>query len=292
MTLFSQAAASGKLTADSAFVADAMWPTIMQATAARWMDTVVDPQVEGHRRRDRQRLQGRSGPRRAAHPDARSTRRRPRRTRTPPARGPTRFLADDQGGVQLQQAGARQHRGSGFEGGQRLVRARSPRARWDPPFGNALWKLKPGEMSGVVTRAASAITSSAVRPTPSRRKFWRDSLARAAARADPGGLLGGARQRRTTSRSTAAPCRTCAPRSTTSTVTRPTIRRSPRYKDGSFTTADFVQWMLRDHRRSVAADQTRLPRSSPHPTASTSGCSRSSPRSSLMLREGERNTSS
>ena len=178
MTLFAQAAAANKLTADSSLVADAMWPTIIQATAARWMDSVVvhkskvtDAMIDSAYKADQVRG--------VEHILVAVDSAAPKEDKDKARKKAERFLAQLKAGASFAQLAhdSTDDPGSKADSGWYGLK---PKATWDPPFGNALWALKPGEISGVVAgrfgfhivRRPSDVESA---------RFWRDSLTRATA---------------------------------------------------------------------------------------------------------------
>jgi hypothetical protein len=250
MTLFAQAAASGKLTADSALVAEAMWPAIVQATAARWMDTVVarkakvtDVAVDSAYQADQVRA--------VQHILVAVDSAAPKEDKDAARKRADHFLAMIKAGYSFDKLAhdSTMDPGSKADSGWYGLKSK---VTWDPPFGNALWKLKPGEVSGVVQgRFGFHIIR---RPSDAESaKYWRDSLSRAAAGPIQTAYMaelatnndlkvdGGAVAHMRASLDDLEGHET----DHTGLAT---------YKDGSFTTADFVQWV-----RAITTDPSSGP---------------------------------
>ncbi|HEY8061912.1 MAG TPA: peptidylprolyl isomerase [Gemmatimonadales bacterium] len=284
MTLFSQAAASGKLTADSSLVADAMWPTIMQATAARWMDTVVarkskvsDAAVDSAYKADQVRG--------VQHILVMVDSTAPKEDKEAARLKAERFLKMVKSGYSFSKLAydSTMDPGSKADSGWYGLQ---PKTRWDPPFGNALWKLKPGEISPVVKGAFGFHIIR--RPDDSESaKFWRDSLSRAAAQPIQAAYLA----ELTTTNNVkvdggAVPHMRAALDDLEGHKSDNTALAS--YKDGNFTTADFVQWVL-----AITADPARgtdqITAFKSAPDSQYVGLLKEFTQVKLMIREGDRN---
>jgi hypothetical protein len=178
MTLFAQAAATGKITNDSAFVAEAMWPTIVEATYTRWMDTVLARRanisagaIDSAYKADKARA--------VQHVLIKADSGAPKEVKDIAHRKIEAILAQLKGGASFSKIAydntedLASKPDSGFY---------SPKIKgvWMPSFDKALWDLKPGEMSGIVTTPYGYHIIR--RPTEAESaRFWRDSLARATA---------------------------------------------------------------------------------------------------------------
>jgi hypothetical protein len=284
MTLFSQAAASGKLTADSSLVADAMWPTIMQATAARWMDTVVarkskvtDAAVDSAYKADQVRG--------VQHILVMVDSSAPKEDKEAARKKAEHFLSMIKAGYSFSKLAhdSTMDPGSKADSGWYGLQ---PKSRWDPPFGNALWKLKPGEVSDVVKGAFGFHIIR--RPDDGESaKLWRDSLARAAAQPIQAAYLA----ELTTTNNVkvdggAVPHMRAALDDLDGHKTDHAALAT--YKDGSFTTADFVQWVL-----AITADPARGPdqitQFKSAPDSQYTGLLKEFTQVKLMIREGDRN---
>ena len=284
MTLFAQAAAANKLTADSSLVAEAMWPTIIQATAARWMDTIVarkakisDAAIDSAYKADQVRA--------VQHILVMVDSTAPKEDKAKARQKAERFLAMLKAGYKFDKLAhdSTDDPGSKADSGWYGLK---PKATWDPPFGNALWALKPGEMSGIVTgRFGFHIIH---RPTDEESaKFWRDSLTRAAAGPIQQAYLA---ELATTNNlkldGSAVPHMRSALDDLEGHETDRTSLVS--YKDGDFTTGDFVKWV-----RAITADPTRGPdelaQFKSAPDSSYTGLVKQFAQLALMLREAQRN---
>ena len=284
MTLFSQAAASGKLTADSSLVADAMWPTIMQATAARWMDTVVarkskvtDAAVDSAYKADQVRG--------VQHLLVMVDSSAPKEDKDAARKKAEHFLAMIKSGYSFSKLAhdSTMDPGSKADSGWYGLQ---PKTRWDPPFGNALWKLKPGEISEVVKGAFGFHIIR--RPDDGESaKLWRDSLSRAAAQPIQAAYLA---ELTTTNNvkvdGSAVPHMRAALDDLDGHKTDHAALAT--YKDGSFTTGDFVQWVL-----AITADPARGPDQittfKSAPDSQYVGLLKEFTQVKLMIREGDRN---
>jgi hypothetical protein len=239
MTLFGQAAADNKLTTDSAFVAEAMWPMIAQATAARWMDTVVtrkakitDASIDSAYNADQARavqhilITADSNAPKAVHDSARKK-----------IEG---ILAQLKGGASFSKLAFEQTQDPGSKADSGYYPPQ-PHGKYVPSFEKALWSLKPGEMSGIVTTPYGYHILR--RPTAAESaRWWRDSLSRA--------MASKITEQYFSDLNTSYEVKLDA-----SAV--PRMRASlddfddhaddksaiASYKGGSFTTADFVHWM-------------------------------------------------
>ncbi|MGH7523882.1 MAG: peptidylprolyl isomerase [Gemmatimonadales bacterium] len=240
MTLFAQAAATGKLKTDSALVADAMWPTIVQATAARWMDTVVaqkskvpDASVDSAYKADQVRA--------VQHILVRVDSSAPKEDKDAARKRADHFLSMIKSGYSFAQLAydSTMDDGSKADSGWYGL---APKARWDPPFGNALWKLKPGEVSPIVQgRFGFHIIR---RPSDAESvKLWRDSLTRASA-----GPIQAAYMAQVTTANDVKVDASAVPHMRAALDDldghRDDHTALTTYKDGSFTTGDFVHWVL------------------------------------------------
>lgn len=284
MTLFAQAAAANQLTADSSLVAEAMWPTIIQATAARWMDTIVahkskvsDAAIDLAYKADKVRA--------VQHILVAVDSTAPKEDKVAARQKAERFLAQLKAGASFAKLAhdSTNDPGSKADSGWYGLQ---PKARWDPPFGNALWSLKPGEISGVVAgRFGFHIIR---RPTDAESaKFWRDSLTRATAGPIQQAYLA---ELATTYNMKvdggAVPHMRSSLDDLEGHETDHTALST--YKGGSFTTADFVKWI-----RAITADPTRgadqLTQFKSAPDSDYVGLLKQFTQLQLMLKEADKN---
>lgn len=178
MTLFAQAAADNKLTADSAFVAEAMWPMIAQATAARWMDTVVtrkakisDAAIDSAYSADQARA--------VQHILIAADSAAPKAVRDSARKKIDAILAELKGGASFSKLAFERTEDPGSKADSGYYPPQ-PKGKYVPAFDKALWSLKPGEMSGVVTTSYGYHIMR--RPTQAESAhWWRDSLSRSMA---------------------------------------------------------------------------------------------------------------
>lgn len=148
-TLFAQGVASGSITADSAAVAEALWPGIADATSRRWHDTVVarrakvtDAQVDSAYNADQLRV--------VQHLLVSAEKALPAADKAVARKKADSLLAVLRAGGDFT-ALAKQHSqdpGSAPAGG---VYPPAAKGAWAPEFDAAIWSLAPGAMSGVVT---------------------------------------------------------------------------------------------------------------------------------------------
>ncbi len=173
VTLFGQAVADNKVNADSAFVADAMWPMIEETLYSRWIDTIVarrgtisNATIDSAYKTDKSRVGQHILI--EAKPDA------PKEVKDIARRKIDAILAKLKGGANF---GALAMQNSDDKGSARDsgYLGLKPKGVYDPAFDKALWSLKPGEMSGVV---ASAFGYHIIRLASAAEaaRFWRDSL--------------------------------------------------------------------------------------------------------------------
>lgn len=175
VTLFSQAVAANKLTTDSALVAEAMWPTIAEATATRWVDTVLakrakisDATIDSAYKADQLRA--------VQHILIKADSAGPKEIKEIARRKVDALLVQLKGGASFSKLAVENtdDPGSKADSGYYGVK---PKTLWDPAFAKALWALKPGELSGVVTTVYGYHIIR--RPTEKESaRFWRDTLSR------------------------------------------------------------------------------------------------------------------
>lgn len=147
-TVFAQAAARGDSLADSATVAQAMWPQITELKATIWHDTLLGrrlqisdadvlAQYDKGENRLFQHMLWRLEP--GATPEQKAGARRQA----------TAGLAKVKGGANFAELAKKESQdpGSARDGGYLPA---GPMGRFVPPFDSAAWKLAPGEVSGVV----------------------------------------------------------------------------------------------------------------------------------------------
>lgn len=250
MTLFSQAVAQKKLTSDSALVADAMWPTIMQATAARWMDTItarrskvtqamIDSAIKADSLRGVQHI--------LVAVDSAA----PKEDHDRARKKAEHFLAEIKGGASFSKIAfdSTDDPGSKPDSGWYGL---SPKAKWDKPFGEALWKLKPGEVSGIVTGHYGYHIIR--RPNDSESaKLWRDELNRAASQDVEKAYIAELSANANVKVDAGAVAHVRQSLDDLSEHEKDNTALAT-YKDGSFTIADFVKWM-----RAISADPQEGP---------------------------------
>jgi parvulin-like peptidyl-prolyl isomerase len=178
MTLFAQAAADNKLTTDSAFVAEAMWPMIAQATAARWIDTVVtrkakisDASVDSAYNADQARA--------VQHILIAADSGAPKAVRDAARQKIEGILTQLKGGASFSKLAFERTEDPGSKADSGYYPPQ-PKGKYVPSFEKSLWSLKPGEMSGVITTSYGYHILRRPTETESAR-WWRDSLSRATA---------------------------------------------------------------------------------------------------------------
>jgi hypothetical protein len=173
ITLFAQAAAANKLTTDSTFIAEAMWPVIAQATATRWVDTVLaqrakitDAAIDSAYKADQLRS--------VQHILIKADSAGPKELKEIARRKADALLAQLKGGASFSKLAVENtddpgsKADSGFYGPE-------PKGHYVPSFEKAEWSLAPGEMSGVVTTVYGYHILR--RPTlKESTRFWRDTL--------------------------------------------------------------------------------------------------------------------
>ena len=178
VTLFSQAVAADKVTGDSAFVADAMWPIIQETLFTRWIDTVVarkahitDATIDSAYKADNGRA--------IQHVLVKADSAAPKEVKDIARRKIDGYLAQLKGGANFSKLA---HDNTEDPGSRTDSGYYGPKAKgtYVPPFEKVLWSLKPGEMSGVVTTNYGYHVLR--RPTEAESaRLWRDSLGRASA---------------------------------------------------------------------------------------------------------------
>ena len=284
MTLFAQAVAMNKLTTDSALVADAMWPTIAEATATRWIDTVLarrakitDAMVDSAYKADQLRA--------IQHILFAADSAGPKETKEIAKRKADAMLVQLKAGANFSKMAAENTEDPGSKADSGYY-APKPKGVYMPAFDKVMWSLKPGEMSGVVTtRFGYHILR---RPTMQESmRFWRDTLSRKAAepiikayyeelsktydvKVDAGAV---AHMR-------AALEDLLAHAKDNTTITS--------YKGGKFTTGDFVHWInAATADPSQAAD--RLAQLRAAPDSEFNNVAKVMTQSSLLLKEAEKN---
>lgn len=177
VTLFSQAVANNQLNSDSTLIAEALWPAIVNIKAARWMDTVVAHKAKVSDAAVDSAFQ--AGQLRAVqHILIKADSTMPKPQRDAARRKADSLLKLIRGGANFSQLAFEntQDDGSKADSGNYPL---APRAQWVKPFSDALWKLNPGEVSGVVTTQFGYHIIR--RPTkPQELTLWRDSLLRSA----------------------------------------------------------------------------------------------------------------
>jgi hypothetical protein len=177
VTLFSQAVADNQLHTDSTLIAEALWPAVVNIEAARWMDTVVahkakvsDASVDSAYQAGQLRA--------VQHILIKADSTVPAPQRAAAKRKADSLLKLIRSGASFSQLAFEntEDQGSKADSGNYPL---ATRTQWVKPFSDALWKLNPGEVSGVVTTQFGYHIIR--RPTkPEELKLWRDSLLRAA----------------------------------------------------------------------------------------------------------------
>ena len=239
VTLFSQAVAANKLTTDSALVAEAMWPTIAEATATRWIDTVLakrakvtDATIDSAYQADQMRA--------VQHILIKADSAGPKEVKEIARRKADALLAQLKGGASFGKLAVENtdDPGSKVDSGYYPPK---PKGVYMPSFDKALWSLKPGEMSGVVTTVYGYHILRRPTPTESAR-FWRDTLSRKMA--EP--IIKAYNDELSKSYDVkvdgaAVPHMRAALDDLLGHASDKTALTT--YKDGTFTTGDFVRWM-------------------------------------------------
>jgi hypothetical protein len=148
MTLFSQAVAGNKLSTDSTLVSEAMWPVIAQATAARWVDTVVarraritDAAIDSAFKADKMRA--------VQHILVQMDSSWPKEQKDAAKKKADSILSALKAGASFSKTAAQVTDDPGSKGDSGYYGVRI-KGSWDKPFDDELWTLKPGEMSGLV----------------------------------------------------------------------------------------------------------------------------------------------
>lgn len=284
MTLFSQAVAQNKLVTDSALVADAMWPTIAEATATRWIDTVLsrrakitDAAIDSAYNAGQLRV--------VQHILFKADSGGPKEVKEIAKRKADAMLAQLKGGASFSKMAVENTEDDGSKADSGYYPPK-PRGTWMPTFDKSIWSLNPGEMSGIVTTPFGyhILRRPTVRESA---RLWRDTLSRKAAepiikayyeelakeyevkldgsavpkmRAALDDLLGHAKDN--------------------GTLTT--------YKGGSFTTGDFVHWIhAATADPSQAADRLQQLRTAPDSVFKD--VAKTMTQSALLLREAEKN---
>jgi hypothetical protein len=239
ITLFAQAVANNKIADDSAFIADAMWPVIAQATAARWVDTVLaqrakitDASIDSAYKADQLRA--------VQHILIKADSAGPKELKEIARRKADALLAQLKGGASFSKLAventddATSKPDSGYYAPQ-------PKGHYVPSFEKSLWSLAPGEMSGVVTTVYGYHILR--RPTEKESaRFWRDTLSQRVAEPimkayydELGKTYNVKVDGAAVPHMRAALDDLLAHADDKTTLTT--------YKDGSFTTAQFVRWI-------------------------------------------------
>lgn len=172
-TLFSQAVATNTLTTDSTLVAQALWPAIASARVARLMDTVVaqkakisDATLDSAYNADQLRP--------VQHILIQVDSNAPKAQRDAARKKADSLLKLIHGGTSFSKLAAENTDDPGSRADSGFYPPKT-RSTWVKPFGDALWALKPGEVSPVVpTQFGFHIIR---RPTRDEAlKLWRDTL--------------------------------------------------------------------------------------------------------------------
>ena len=178
LTLFSQAVATNKLTTDSALVSEAMWPMIAEATATRWIDTllakrakITDAAIDSAYQADQART--------VQHILIKADSAGPKEVKEIARRKADALLAQLKAGANFSKLAVENTDDPSSKVDSGYI-APKPKGFYVPPFDKVLWSLKPGEMSGVVTTVYGYHILRRATANESAR-FWRDTLSRAAA---------------------------------------------------------------------------------------------------------------
>lgn len=286
LTLFSQAVANNRLTSDSSLVADAMWPMITNATAARWLDTVLahrakvsDALIDSSYKADQVRA--------VQHMLIKVDSNASKADKDAARKKAEDYLAQIKSGSATLSQLAYAHtddEGSKNDSGWYGLKPRQN--AWVEPFAKSLWSLKPGEVSGLVPTVFGWHIIR--RPTDEEsRKIWRDSLTRAVA--DPI-IKGYQDELLTTYNVKVEPSAPAHMRAAIDDLDGHATDKTSlaTYKDGSFTVGDFVKWI-----RAATSDPTKGPQAleqfKASPDSAFTSVAKAMTQQSLLVHEAQKN---
>lgn len=284
ITLFAQAVATNKLTTDSALVAEAMWPTIAEATATRWIDTVLakrakitDAMIDSAYKADQMRP--------VQHILIKADSAGPKEVKEIARRKADALLAQLKGGASFSKLAVEntEDLGSKADSGYYAPRAKGA---YMPSFDKTLWSLKPGEMSGIVTTVFGYHILRRPTVTESAR-FWRDTLSRKMSEPIIKAYYDELSKTYDVKLDgSAVPHMRAALEDILGHANDHTALTT--YKDGSFTTGDFVQWI-----NAATADPSqateRLQQLKAAPDSEYTNVAKVMTQSSLLLKEAAKN---
>ena len=239
VTLFAQAVAANKMTTDSAFVADAMWPMIEQTLYTRWIDTIVARKgavttatTDSAYTADQMRV--------VQHILIKADSAAPKEVKDIAHRKIDAILTKIKGGASFSKMAIENtedqgsHADSGYYG---------PKVKgfYMPTFDKTLWSLKPGEMSGIVTTTFGYhILRRATMAEAGR--FWRDTLSRGVIDA-----VSAAYEAEMAKSNDLKIDANAIPHMRSALDDRPAHLNDKAalatYKGGAFTTGDFIRWI-------------------------------------------------
>ncbi|MGH7583418.1 MAG: peptidylprolyl isomerase [Gemmatimonadales bacterium] len=173
MTLFAQAVAENKLKIDSASVAEAMWPVIQNVIYSRWMDTVInrkakitDAAIDSAYNADQMRA--------VQHILVQADSGAPADVKAAALKKIQGYLAQIKAGESFSKLAYEKSEDPGSRPDSGYYGPKQ-RGTYVAPFEKALYSLKPGEMSGIVTTSYGYHIIR--RPTEKESaRFWRDTL--------------------------------------------------------------------------------------------------------------------
>ena len=175
-TLFAQAAVDNKLQPDSALVADAMRPIIQNVIYSRWLDTVInrkakisDAAIDSAYNADQMRA--------VQHILVQADSAAPADVKAAALKKIQGYLAQLKGGESFSKLAYEKSEDPGSRADSGYYGPKQ-KGTYVPAFEKALYSLKPGEMSGIVTTAYGYHIIR--RPTEKESaRFWRDTLSAA-----------------------------------------------------------------------------------------------------------------
>jgi hypothetical protein len=284
VTLFAQAVAANKLTTDSALVAEAMWPMIAQATATRWVDTVIakranitDATIDSAYTAGQLRV--------VQHILIKADSAGPKELKEIARRKVDALLVQLKRGASFSKL-AVENTDDGASKADSGYIAPRPKAFYMPSFDKALWSLKPGEMSGIVTTVYGYHILRRPTVTESAR-FWRDTLSRKAI--EPIMTAYNEELLKTYDvkvDGAAVPHMRAALDDRRAHVGDHTTLMT--YKDGTFTTGDFVHWIDASMPDPTQAE-AQIQAFKSHPDSEYVSTVRSMTQSALLLKEAAKN---
>jgi len=239
LTLFSQSVANDKITTDSSFIADAMWPIISSTAYNRWLDTVLSRKaninaatIDSAYTADKARA--------VQHILIKADSAGPKEAKEIARKKAEAILAQLKGGASFNKLAFENTDDPGSKADSGYYGPK-PRGIWMPSFDKALWSLKPGEMSGIVTTPYGYHIIR--RPTEAESAhFWRDSLSRAVAEPIISAYLAQLdKDYDTKVDANALPHIRAALADRYGHLTDKTALES--FKGGAFTTGEFVRWI-------------------------------------------------